>query len=290
MLNKLVYKREERVKNAFYCSDINKMDIDLYFSWIGEPITNPHEWTKSLRWGAGIGMEEAMLEILKQNKITKEDYDQEEHGYVDMEREGIEIHGRIDAMTNGEKSKEFDLKPNCPIEIKSINNKNSVDIKKYENGYPRENYVGQLATYMDFLEVDTGYLFVASIDGLNTFMFECKRNGDVYTCGATSINLKEEYKRWAKIFVENIKNKIIPEIPCRYKIPVDEIDWKTVSKGDISKARNGRKVIGDPESWQIQYSPWKYKILELQGVSPGYSEEEITKINEATKGYTTWGK
>lgn len=58
-----------------------------------------------------------------------------------------------------------------------------------------------------------------------------------------------------------------------------------MSKGDISKARNGHKVLGD---WQILYSPWKDLIIKRQGAELGYNAEEITKIKQLTEGYTTW--
>lgn len=288
MLHKLKYTQEQREKKAFYCSDYGKAEIDLYFAFAGETPTNPPIWSDTLKWAAGKGVEMAMLDILKDNGITAREYIQEEHGRVEMVREGVQINGYIDAMTNGDLATNFDLEPDCPIEIKSINNKNTIDIAKYERGEPRENYVGQLACYMDFLGKDTGYLFVSSIDGLSTFIFECKRNGDVFTCGNTKVDINKEYKRWSDLYTGYVQKNTIPPVTCRYKIPVEEIKWESVSKNDISKARNNNKVIGDPDSWQIQYSPWKNKILELQGVVPGYSEEELKRINELTKGYTTW--
>jgi hypothetical protein len=277
MIN-LTYKQEEKKKEAFYCSDYGRLDIDLYFGFVGETKTNPPKWNETLKWGAGKGAEEQMLKILKMNGKVHEDYEQEFHGRVDMQREGVEIHGYIDALTTD----------GYPIEIKTINNANKFDIEKYQQGKPRDNYVGQLAMYMDFLEVDKGYLFVASIDGLNTFWFECKRIGNrKFECGQTVVDLNDEYKRWNVLYNEYVLKKVIPECPIRYKIPVEDIDWVTVSKTDIGKARNGHKVIGDPDSWKLAYSDWKDKILDLQGATLGYTDEELEEINKATKGYTT---
>lgn len=315
MLNKLEYKVEQRPKEAFYCSDCKKLGIELYYGFLAEPYSNPPKWNNTLKWGAGVGVEEKMVRLLQDNGITKTEYAVIDKAFarefpelevvedlgddvkirkkykqerVEMQRGGIQINGYIDAMTDGELAEQKGVKPNCPIEIKSVNNKNVNDIRKYEQGIPKDNYVGQLACYMDFLGVDTGYLFVASIDGLSYFLFECKREGDEFICGQTRVNLKAEYKRWAKLLKENIETKTAPEIEVRYKIPVDEVDWKSVSKGDISKARNNNKVIGDEGSWKIQYSNWKDKILNLQGVEAGYSDEELSTIKELTSGYTTW--
>ena len=165
MIERLIYKEEPRTRTAFYASDFLKPNLDLYFTFTGEPKTNPPVWTDTLKWGAGVGVEAKMVEILKMNGIVQEDYDQKEHGRIDMEREGIKIHGYIDVRSiNG-----------TPIEVKSVNNKNAYDVKKYTDGYPRENYVGQLSIYLDATGEERGYLFVATVDGLSTFWLECKK-------------------------------------------------------------------------------------------------------------------
>jgi len=282
------YTEEQREKTAFYSSDYGKMECDLYWSFVGEPKTNPPVWSDTLKWGAGIGVEDKMVEILKMNKVVDPDYDQKEHGRVDFKSNGVEIHGYADAITSEDCPKEFHA--GCPIEIKSINNKNSFDIRNYENNQPRESYVGQLASYMKAMDKDKGYLFVASIDGLNTFWIECDKIGeDQYKCGMVLVNLNREYDRWAELY-KKVLAKEEPECTIRYKVPVSEVDWHSVSKGDISKARNNHKVIGDPDAWLITYSSWKDKILEQQGVTAGYSQKEIEYILEATQGYTTWDK
>lgn len=275
-LDQLFVKHEEREKTAFSCSDYGKTNLDLYYSFIGEKKTNPIEWFTMVRLGAGKGAEENLLKVLKDSGIVNEDYVQEEDGRVEMSRYGFEIHGYIDAIT----------KEGLPVEIKTINNKNTYDILSYQQNKPRENYVGQLAMYMDFLGVDTGYLFVASLDGLNTFLFECKKVGDLlYKCGETMVDLRAQYESWAKLYKENIVPKKEPNVfEYRYKIPVEEIDWSKISDTDISKARTNKKVIGD--GWQIQYSPYKDLILKRQGVTPGYSDEELEFIKKVTKGYS----
>lgn len=275
MIHKLTSKHDDKKKEAFYASDYGKSNLELYFAFTGEPKTNPVLWQDTLRMGAGKGAEEAMLKVLKDSGVVAPSYTQEEGGRVEMERLGVPIHGYIDALTvDGE-----------PIEIKTVNNKNVWDIKRYENRTPRENYVGQLAVYMDFLGASKGHLFVASIDGLNTFWFDCDKILHVYQCGKTRIELNKEYERWAKLYEDYI---LIPRLPDiwekRYKYPLKDIDWTKVSIGDISKARNGHKVLGD---WEVLYSPWKNRIIELQGETVGYTPEELEFIREKTKGYSS---
>lgn len=274
--DKFKFVEEEREKKAFHASDVLKTNLDLYFAFKGEKKTNPAKWNDTLKWGAGNGVEAQLLKVLKMNGIVDESYDQKTDGRIEIEREGIKIHGYIDAKTtNG-----------IPIEIKSINNANKYDILKYERGSPRESYVGQLSIYMDALGVDLGYLFVASIDGLHYFLLECKRiKNRIYQCGSVKIDLDIEYKRWSKLYHENVKKSILPDVnEFLYKYDVETMDWGKVSDADISKARNGKKVIGD---WQVSWSPWKDKIVELQGETLGYTNKELAYIIAKTKGYST---
>jgi hypothetical protein len=284
---KLIRKEEERPKTAFGASDFGRMAFDIYHTFIGTPKTNPNQWNNYLKMSAGKGVELEMIKVLKDSGIVAQDFDQDKAEVYTMERTGVPIRMRMDAIVTGGE----DLLVGAPLEIKSINNKNAFDIKKYAEGFPRENYVGQLAIYQDCLNKDTGYLFVASIDGLNYFMFDSKKTGEgKYQCGMTQVDINKEYERWAKIWA-CVQSKTEPD-PFefgRYKIPVEEVDWHKVSKTDISKARNGMKVIGDPESWHISYSPFKALILKAQGIEvAGYTEDEISKIVELTKNYTTW--
>lgn len=263
--------------NKFHASDFGKPVLDIFYRITGVAKTNPPQWNDTLKWEAGKGVELGMLKLLKYNGIVAEDYDQNDQGAFSVVREGVTVNGHMDAIS----------KQGYPIEIKSINNKNAIDIMNYENQTPKENYVGQLAVYMDILGVDTGYLFACTIDGLSTFWFECRRIGDRrYQCGTVTVDLDKEYKKWSKLQKEYIDKNVEPSPnQYQYKRDIDKIDWAKVSKGDISKARNGHKVLGD---WQILYSPWKDLIIKRQGAELGYNAEEITKIKQLTEGYTTW--
>lgn len=279
-LSDLNLKIEPREKKSFWSSDFERPVLDLYFAFKGEPHTNPPNWYDTLKWGAGNGVEDSFIKILKDSGIIDESYDQKVDGRIEITRENVPITGYIDAIT----------KDGYPVEIKSINNANYFDVKRYEAGEPRSNYVGQLSIYMDALGVDRGYLLVSSIDGLNRFLFECTRDNNLFKCGETVVDLDKQYKRWSKLYHNNVLKSIQPKpTEYLYKYPVDEIDWSEVSKSNISKARNDKKILGD---YQVTYSNWKNKIIELQGTELGYTTEELKTIKEATDGYTTddWGK
>lgn len=281
VLERLKINFEDREKKAFYAGDYGKTALDLYFAFTGEPKTNPPTWSDTLKWGAGRGVEEQMGIILKDSGIVKKDYDQKTHGRVEMERHGIKIHGYIDFKTKGGR----------PIECKSINNANKYDVLKYKRGEPRESYVGQIASYLEYTGKAEGALFVASIDGLNHWWLPVKRiKPGVYRCGKVTVDVDAEYKKWAYLYDTYIVPRKLPEefiMEAPYKYDVRTLDWRAQSQNAIRKARSGDSVIGD---FRVKFSPWKDKILELQGVTPGYTNDELAYILEATAGYTTWFK
>lgn len=293
----LKYEREPHPKNNFWASDCQRLEIDLNLSLNGVEETNKTEWNDTLRMSAGKGVEMQMLQILKDNGIVNKDYNQEKDGRIEVQiSEKVKMTGNIDAISQKSVMKleniqmpqtvELELNDGEPIEVKSINNKNSVDIQKYIDGKPKENYVGQLANYMHALGKTRGHLFVASIDGHNTFWFTCDKQADgTYKCGNTVVDITKEHQRWANVVSRLDKEpNWFEEI---YKLPIDQIDWTKLSVSKIGDVRNGRYVVGSEGKWRIDYSPYKDLILEKQGVKAGYSPEELELIRTLTAGFSS---
>ena len=158
-----------------------------------------------------------------------------------------------------------------------------------DKGLPKVSYLKQLAIYMDGLDLDLGYLIQAHfkdnfiIDEI--YQFTLKRNEDGnFSSGAISFNINDTYKKWARLYNQNIVPKIEPKSEYRYKYPIEEIDWKSLSSSKIGSARNNRAVIGD---WQVIYSDYKNLIIEREGSTLGYTDKELELINALTKGYTS---
>jgi len=267
---------DRREHNQFHASDFMKPDLDLYFDFIKEPKTNPATWNERLKWGAGEGVEAQMLLTLQHNGIVEEGYDQHENEQI-IERSNVRVDCHIDAVRKGVET---------PIEIKSTNNKNRWYVKKYEDGYPPENYVGQLGIYMDALGKERGNLFASTVDGLSYFWLDAMWESESHVrCMNTVVDVYSEYERWERLLNEHILPKKMPDIwQYRYKHPIQEINWYELTTSTISKARTGKAVIGD---FQVQYSDWKDLIIKLQGETPGYTSEELSLIRELTEGYTT---
>lgn len=291
-------KEERRPKTTISPSDFGKLEADIILKLRDVPETNPNVWTDTLRMAAGKGVEEQMLDILKHNCVVHEDYTQEGDSRK-AERNGVPISYRLDAIVGEDCTIEAEdnimpqgitiqLHKGEPIEVKSINNKNSFDIQKYIDNKPRESYVGQLAIYMDLEGKDRGHLFVSSIDGLNFFWFVCfKREDGLYQCGDTVVDVMKEYERWSEIWKKYQSGEEPNWKEQTYKIPIDSINWTNMSVTAIGDVRNGRKVIGSENSWQIAYSPYKNLIVEKQGATLGYSQEELNIIKEKTAGFSS---
>lgn len=298
MIPQLKLKTENRAKTACSPSDCGKLEADIWCSLMGIEPTNPIKWNDTLRLEAGKAIELQMIKVLKENGVIAEDYDQDKIPTTEVEREGIKIRMKFDAQAKQSILKvEDSLMPNTseliinegePIEIKSVNNKNSFDIQDYIEGKPRESYVMQLAMYCDALNQSRGHLFVSTIDGLSYFWFTCNKVSDgVYKCGNVEVNITNEYKRFASIwkkFIDKVEPNWTEEL---YRLPIAEIDWTKLSVSKIGEARNNRKVIGTEGQYKLLYSNYTDLILEKQGITKrGYSEEELEIIKNATKGFS----
>src|SRR5665213_3071187 len=155
---KLKFNIEERKKNCLYASDAGKLEADIILQLRGVEPTNPPEWSTSLKWEAGKAVEMQMIKILKENGHIDPTYEQDNFPTTVIHREGVEIHMKFDAKVINSvlqcehgmlpQNNLVDLRDGEPLEIKSINNANVVDVQKYIAGQPRENYVMQLSMYM----------------------------------------------------------------------------------------------------------------------------------------------
>jgi len=295
----LNYTDKKKERKSFYASDAQKLAVDITLELQGVAQTNPTLWNNTLRMSAGKGVEMQMIKVLTENGHLDESYNQDTAPTTSIIRNGVEIRMKFDAIgkksvlkcdeTILPQSGEVEIRDGEPVEIKSINNKNSFDIQDYINNNPRESYVMQLSMYMDALEKERGHLFVSAIDGLNYFWFVCNRLHDrVYQCGNVVVDLDKEYARFAEIWAN--KDKEPNWFEETYKLDLEKIDWTKLSAGNISKARNNALVIGSEGKFKIDYSPYKDLIIQKQGATKGYTDEELAVIAVKTKNYTTWNK
>lgn len=263
-------------KTSFWASDAEKNLFDLYHNWIGTPYSNTIDSDRLMIFRTGKAVEEEYINLLIDAGVAvKPDGDQ--HA-IEIEREGVRITGKLDGII-------LDEGKEIVLEVKSFYM--YYQERELLMGKPKTSYLKQLAIYMDARNADKGILFYVNRGTGKQFEFTLFRKPHTlqfFMENGITFDLSEEYKRWGRLYYENVKPRIEPVSDYIYKYDIDGIDWTKISKADISKARNGHKVLGD---WQVLYSPYKHLIIEREGSSLGYDLEEIAKIKELTKGYTS---
>lgn len=261
-----------RVKDSFWCSECEAPLFDLYHKWIGTPPTNPSSAEGMMIMSTGKMVEMSLVDTLNDLDLI-EFNPKEPQVRVDMKRLGVKITGYMDAVLKDGRT---------PVEVKSFYG--DYQAKELKEGKARTSYLKQLGCYMDFIGSDIGRLVYINRGTGELLEFILERNGLKFKCLDIEFDLEDTYKRWAELYYNNILPRKEPISEFRYKIKVEDIDWSLISNADISKARTNKKVIGD--SWQVAYSPYKSLIIEREGSTLGYTEEELEFILNATKGYS----
>lgn len=265
---RVLEKEGPRDKTTLWASESETMSFEIYHRWMGTPPTNPIAADKKVLMNAGKMLEESLVEKWQEAGVVQSQG--EDQLRIEMTRKGVPISGYVDAVSVD----------GTPIEVKSFYG--YYQKKDLEQRNARTSYLKQLCVYMDALNQERGKLFYMERGDGTMFEFDVVRNGQYkFTCGHISIDMEEVYDRWAKLYTDYILKEVEPPIAYRYKIPPNEIDWSKQSKSAIKKARANQKVIGD-HPWAIQYSGYKDLILERQGVTPGYTEEELEQIKKYT--------
>jgi len=269
----------QREKKSFWATDAEKPVFDLYHQWIGTPATNPIDAEKLVMFQSAKMTELALvaqlqaLGILQKPKQTFWDRllgKEDKQFRVEMVREGVPVTGYIDGL----------FVDGTPLEVKTFYGE--YQAKELKAGKPKTAYLKQLAVYMDFLNVDKGKLIYMDRGTGEMYEFTLVREGNNFKCLTIEFDITDTYKRWARLYKNNILPMIEPKSEYVYKYPIEQI--KTASKATISAARTNKAVHGD---WQIKYSPYKDLLIEREGCGLGYSDEELRQIKELTKGYSS---
>lgn len=280
----------KRVKSSFWATDTEVSLFDLYHRWIGTPVTNTFSLEKMMMFESAKMIEVAYIKKLQdmglcldpqKDSLTCFNGEQvltngTDQYRVEMTRGGVPVSGYMDAVGISPLHGYF------PLEIKTFYGE--YQEREIKNGQPKTAYLKQLAVYMDYIGSSHGVLLYVErgTGAVYQFVLECVDNG-IYRCNGITFSIEDIYKRWANLYNNNVLLHIEPKPEYRYKYDVSTLDWSKVNKSDISKARNGHKVIGD---WQVLYSPYKDLIIERESTQLGYTLEEIAIIREKTKGYS----
>lgn len=277
--------REERKKEktSFWCSEAEGNQFDIFHSWKGTPYTNVSSPEEMFGLQMRKILEEVVVGFFDKIGILIKPPEGEEQHRIDIERCGVKVSGKLDALVYPEDP--------MPVEVKT--SFGDIQERELKSGRPKVSYLKQLAQYMDAKNVDKGCLFQVHFkdnfivsDVYEFYMIRISPTR--FKCGAIEFDLYQEvYERYSYIYKNYIEPNIEPKSEFVYKYDVRKIDWKNMPTGKISNARNNRAVIGD---WQVIYSGYKNLIIAQEGTCSGYTMEELEYIKEQTKGYTSKDK
>lgn len=272
-------RRTTKPKTSFWASESESMAFDIYHKWMGTEPTNPMGGETVAMLMMRKMTELAITSLLRKSSILVKRFSNEERVYFKWGKHKIPVSGYPDAgvYIDGEVAL---------VEIKTYYGQhNHIEVTA---GRVRLGYLKQLAIYMFYFKVKHGILLMVNQGTGEMTEFDLyQKDSDPlhFFCPDNEIEftLKDTFERWEKIYAENILPKKEPAIEYQYKYDIYSLDWSKVSTTDISKARNGKKVLGD---WQVKYSEYKDLIISRQGTTPGYSNEELDYIRKVTTGYS----
>lgn len=291
-------EEESYEKTSFWASEFEKDTFDIFHRWMGTPPTNPIDAEKMIVFSAGKMMEMALIEKLRPLGIViaPENIEDAQTAFR-VEREGCPISGKLDAIIELGQQKSV-------LEIKTYYG--DYQDMELSAGKARLSYLKQLACYLDAMSLDLGHLVYLERGTGQMYDFILRRKeGLLFECVSydskdqygkhpitTSFDLTDDYKRFASIYKNYILPKKEPSSDYTYKYNIASVNWTTLPASKISKARNGQAVVGD---WQVIYSPYKDLIVAKEALKLGktleeylgYSDEELARICELTKGYTS---
>jgi len=267
-------------KSTFWASESEIMAFEIFHRWIGTKPTNPISEEKLMMLKMRKLTEEAVILFLRKSGKLIERFSNDERCFFEWGKHKVPISGYPDAgiEINGEE---------IIVEVKTYYG--GFQHSRVRIGDVKTSYLSQLAIYLYHLKIKRGILLMINQGTGERYEYDLYQTGDNphhFICpdNTVEIDLERVFKRFEKIWIENVKPGIEPKIEYLYKYPVDKINWDNVSSSIISKARNDKSVHGD---WQIKYSDFKDMIVKKQGTCLGYSEKELEIIRKVTTGYST---
>lgn len=273
-----------RDRRAFYASELTKDARDLFWSVTGEPPTNPTDVVGAIRMGLGNAIEGWVVDQLKQGHLFGLRLIGTQVSVGGSEP--VNVDGYLDALCEDAAGNKL------VVEIKTKWGWGGTYFARERN--PGDNYMAQMGYYLRDLQAkgitNRGvFLFVPFSDDTfgDIIAIFCEYNNGVVKAYASqglyeeeprplgiSLNIDAVLAKLAAV-EQHIKNGTLPPVDKQHKFPVTPKMLSEARESDLKKALEGNKVIGD---WEISYSSYKNKHIELQGTSGGYSEEELSLI------------
>lgn len=276
-----------RDRRAFYASSTGKDPREEYWSFMGEPETNPTDFYGSLRMliGTAIGKEigSAWLRTI--------------HNYSNITLVGAEVpvggskpawDGYIDYLFQDNETKEYLI-----CELKTTWGFGADLLAKEPHKIEHANYFLQLGLYLkDFYDKGLpakGSLFFILLSDKNfgkRVQYNCVYNPERCSVVCNSFctsdsdkefpikleySISEVFEDWKSI-IQAVKNEVLPAGKFRYKYEITPELLESLSDYKLKKIIEEGVILGD---WQVSYSRYKNKIIALEGSSREYTDEEM---------------
>lgn len=280
-----------RDRRSFYASGLSSNMRDLYWEAIGEKPTDPTATAGLFKMRMGKWIETGLVHDILRNlhwfgiHAMGEGNDQASIGFSKPN-----VDGNLDAMLC-ERLDDAYSKP-VVVEIKTTYGAGA-DYLMYVLE-PKEENLAQLGAYLYDLSskgvTNEGILLYVLVSDNNfgtIIQFNCRYEDGIVTAyelvkdGETkAINVSKnilsliERLRTLEGYVER---KELPPSEHVYKKPLTPEFLSAVSDNELKKAMDGVKILGD---WQIRYSRYFSKHLELEGSAREYTKEEQNLLRE----------
>jgi hypothetical protein len=284
--------RLQEGNKSWYASELLKDARDLYWKRTGEPVTNPVDMLGSVRMFMGKAIEDGINNHVLANLhwYGIHPYIGEEQIRIGFTQNGVTVTGKLDGLIVERRGDEFSSRP-WVLEIKTKYGAGADFFQRDLN--PGPEYLAQMGSYLKRASeagiTDRGmFLFVLVSNDNFGEMWEihCEyKDGIVKTTRAISLltgderaiehslDLNATLDRLKQI-QDAAEKKELPAIDKVYKYPLTDEFLSSISDYKLRDLVDGKKVLGD---WQVSYSAYKQKHLELQG-GAGYTQEEMQKI------------
>jgi len=290
-------KPKYRDRRGFYASSSLDCLRDSFWKWKGEPITNPDDTQSIMRMSIGKWIEEGL-----KRDVFMQLHREGEHFLGDEVAVGgssPDWNGYLDVLMASRSDTEGEQAKRYVVEIKTAQGIGA-DILARELK-PKEGYCIQIGLYLKDLH-EKGvtkdgclYYVLLSNNYYGSFLsFNCRYLPETCEVEVYEVNTswgvskklsvrhnlqKKALDRWNKLLTYIEKDETPPP-DYEYKYDVKGEKVNAVSDYQLEKAIKGEKILGD---WQVAYSRYKNKQLEIDGITPGYTEEEISYLKELYK-------
>lgn len=283
-----------RDRRAWYASDLTKNMRDLYWGATGERETNPTDLKGEIRMLLGKIIEDGIDKYILSN-LHFFGIHAFAGSQVTIGGSDPHVDGKLDKMMVERIGDKFE-KP-WVLEIKTKYGKGADFFKNTMD--PGTNYLAQLGYYLRDLNkkgvTNQGmFLFVLvsdmnfaefvqilcrydeSKDEIIAYEAETMLDGRGTQVIDYRLKLGPVIER-LKVLEKHVAEKTLPPAEHKYKFPVTIELIDAQSDSTIRTVLDGAKVLGD---WEISYSRYKNKHVELEKTQLGYTQAELKLFEE----------